>query len=378
MFKGKKWTVPAFIFLIMFILTAPAVALEVVNGDSVLVPAGVIEGPLFTAGNDIVIDADVEGDIFAAGQTITINGRVNGDVLAAAQTIRINGPVSGNARCAAQDIDLRGELGQSLTAAGSEVRLLEDSRVHRDALVFAGQINTAGTVGRQLMGAGGTARLNGAVDGDVKFWGIENLSLGPAAVIGGNLAYGSPREATIAPGAKVAGTTVWERQEPKAPPQPERKGFSFIGALLWFAAGVLVWCIITLIFPGLWSRLSQTMRQAPGYSLGWGLVLLLMSPLVGIVLLITVIGIPLALALLVIYGALIYAAHIITGDAIGRLLAARFGWEGRVNAIFPFMLGLVLLQILTSIPILGWLAGLVAVCLAMGTVFLTIYRWRQV
>ncbi|MDF9409622.1 polymer-forming cytoskeletal protein [Pelotomaculum isophthalicicum JI] len=377
MFKRKKWLVPALVLLVLLSLTAPALAVEIRNGDNVTIPAGALKGPLFVAGNEIVIDADVDGDVFAAGQTVIINGNVNGDLLAAARTIRINGEVGGDARCAAQDIDLKGELGQSLTAAASEVRQLDGSRVNRDALIFANQITVSGTVGRQYLGAGGTVRLNGAIGNDVNLWRVEDLRLGPAAVVGGNLYYGAPHEATVASGAQIAGTTKWEYLEPKTPTQRQHRGFNWLGALAWFAAGVLFWGVLTLISPGIWNLLSQNMRQSPGHSFGWGLLLLLITPLVILLLLITVIAIPLSLILMAAYLILLYAAKIIVGDFIGRLLAARFGWAGRVNSILPFLLGFALLLLLTSIPIVGLLMSIATVCLAMGAAFLAIYHWRQ-
>jgi len=377
MFKRKKWFAPALVLLVLLSLAGSAFAMEIRNGDNVSVPAGTLKGPLFVAGNEIVIDADVDGDVFAAGQTVIINGRVSGDLLAAARTIRINGNVSGDARCAAQDIDVKGELGQSLTAAASEVRQLDGSRVNRDALVFANQITASGLVGRQYLGAGGTARINGTVGNDVNFWRVEDLRLGPAAVIGGDLNYGSPHEANVASGAQIAGTTKWELLEPQAPQQRQHRGFNWLEALAWFAAGILFWGVLTLISPGIWRHISQTMRHSPGHSLGWGLLLLLLTPLVVLLLLITVIGIPLSLVLLAIYGILLYAAKIIVGDVIGRLLATRFGWEGRVNTILPFLLGFALLLFLTSIPVVGLIISIATVCLAMGAVFLAIYHWRQ-
>lgn len=377
MFNRKLWPVPVLVLLVLLLLAAPAGAVEVISSENVLIPAGTVQGPLFVSGNEIVIDADVDGDVFAAGQTITINGKVNGDVLAAARTIRMNGDVDGSARCAAQNIDIKGELKRDLTAAASEVRQLEGSRVGRDTAVFAEQITMSGEIGRQYLGAGKTTRINGLVGGDVHFWRVEDLRLGPAAVIGGNLNYGSPREATVAPGAQVAGTTNWDYLQVKAETQKQPRGLNWLGALFSFAAGILIWGVLTLIFPGIWSHLSQTINKSPGHTLGWGLVLLLLIPLVALLLLITMIGIPLSLALLAAYALLLYSAKIIIGDAVGRWLAARFGWEGRVHAILTFLLGYVLLLLLMSIPIVGILVRILTVCLALGAVFLAVYHWRQ-
>lgn len=323
-----------------------------------------------------MVNGDVDGDVFIAGQTVTINGKINGDLMAAAETVRVNGSVAGDIRCAAARVDIKGEVGQSLTAAAREIRLFETARVNRDAMAFAGEVNLAGPVGRQVLGSGGTIRLNSPAGGDVRLWAVDNLEVGPAANIAGNLTYGSSRQALISPEAKIAGATNWEQLQP--PHEPEHfKRFNWLGLLAWFAAGILFWGVLALLFPRLWSGLSENVREAPWPALGWGLLLLLVTPLAALLLLITVVGIPLSLTLIMAYTILLYAAKIIIGDTAGRLLARRFGWEKRVHDIFPFSIGYAALILLGKIPVVGFFINVVVICMAMGAVFLAIYRWRR-
>lgn len=377
MFKGKRKLVILLVTaLFVLCLATPAWAVETRSGDMVMVPEGNIQGPLFAAGDNIVINADVDGDVFTAGQTITINGKINGDLLAAGNTIRINGSVSGDARCAASEIEMKGELGQSLTAAAGVIRQLEGSRINRDVLLFAKEVNLSGLVGRQVLGSGETFRLNGPVGGEVRLWSVNDLKVGPAANIAGNLTYGSPKQAAFATEAKVAGAVKWDQIQPKETVR-RHEGFNWLSQLAWFASGVLVWGVLALLFPGLWGKLSKTIRQSPWPVLGWGVLFLLVAPLASLLLLVTVIGIPLSLTLMVAYIILIYAGKIIIGDTIGRLLSRRFGWEKRVNDIFPFMIGFAGLILLTKIPVVGFFLNVVAASMAIGAVLLAIYRWRQ-
>ena len=376
MFNWKpKLMVLLTVALVVLCLVTPAGAVETRSGNMVIVPEGKIQGPLFAAGETIIVNADVDGDVFAAGQTITINGKINGDLLAAANIIRINGSVSGDARCAAAEVNIKGELGQSLTAAAAKISQLEGSKVNRDVLAFAKEVTLSGEVGRQVLGSGETIRLNGPVGSDVHLWSVNELKVEPAANIAGNLAYGSTKQAFVAPEAKISGTTKWEQILPRETVRHE--GFNWLAMLAWFAAGVLVWGILALLFPGVWGKLSQTVRQSPWPALGWGLLLLLVTPLVSLLLLITIIGIPLSLALITAYAMLLYAGKIIVGDTIGRILAGRFGWEKRVHHIFPFMIGLAGLTLLARIPVVGFFISIAAACLAIGAVSLTFYRWRQ-
>lgn len=377
MFNGKrKLVILLAVALVVLCLVTPAGAVETRSGDMVMVPEGKIQGPLFVAGNDIEINADVDGDVFAAGQTITINGKINGDLLAAGNTIRINGSVSGNARCAASKIELKGQLGQSLTAAAGNIRQLEGSKVNRDVLLFAKELNLSGEVGRQVLGSGDTFRLNGPVGGEIRLWSVNDLKVGPAANIARNLTYGSPKQAAFATEAKVAGTVKWDQIQPKETVR-RHEGFNWLSLLAWFASGVLVWGVFALLFPGLWGKLSKTVQRSPWPVLGWGVLFLLVAPLASLLLLVTVIGIPLSLTLMVAYITLIYAGKIIIGDAIGRLLSRRFGWESRVYEVFPFMIGFAGLILLTKIPVVGFFVNVVAVSMAIGAIILAIYHWRQ-
>lgn len=362
--------------LVILSLALPAGAMEKVTGNSVIVPAGNITGPLFAAGSYIVVDADVDGDVFAAGQDITINGDIKGDLLVAARTVRINGRVSGNLRCAVSDLDLSNEIGKSLTAVAAQVRLHENSEVQDDALVFAGAALFSGKVGRQALGAGGDFRINGPIGGSVHFWGVDNLTVGQAASINGDLNYSSPNEADILPGAQITGLTKWEQvQGAEQKIRPE--GINWFAQLLWFIAGVVAWGAFILIFPRLWSGFSEKILHSPGPALGWGALALIAAPLASLLLLITVIGIPLSLTLIIAYLLTLYAAKIIVGDAIGRFLAARFGWEGRLHGIWTFMIGFAALILLGMIPVAGFFISLIVAAVALGAVILAVVRSRS-
>jgi cytoskeletal protein CcmA (bactofilin family) len=366
----------AAIIMVVIGFALPAGAMEQITGDMVNVPPGKITGPLFTAGNFIVIDADVDGDVFAAGQDITINGNIDGDLMGAARTIRVNGNISGSIRCAVSDLDVNGEVGKSLTAAAAQVRLHEDSVIGSDALVFAGVATFSGSLGRQALGAGGDFRISGPVGSSVRLWEVEKLTVGQSASVNGDLTYGSPNEAVISPGAKITGVTKWDLIQ-KAEPQVRQRGFDWPGAVFKFITGLLVWGVLLLIFPKLWGKFSENILNKPGSSLGWGVLALLVAPLAALLLLITVIGIPLSMFLMMVYMVLLYAANIIVADAAGRYLTISFGWEGRVHIIWPFMFSYAVLILLGKIPVAGAFISLLVAALALGGVVLAIQRSRH-
>ncbi|NPV90165.1 MAG: hypothetical protein HPY50_05270 [Firmicutes bacterium] len=377
MFKLRKILIMLAAVLMLAGMVSPAIASETMSGQIVTVPAGALKGPLFVAGNNVVINADVDGDVFAAGENITVNGKINGDLLAAARTLSINSTVTGDIRCAAENIDFKGETAQSLTAFCSIFRGMGSSLVNRDAVIFAGNVDLSGKIGRDLLGSAGQVGINGSIEGDVRLWEVQRLSLNSTAVVGGSITYRSPEEAAVAPGAKVAGTKNWEPIAETTPAERPKEGINWFGQVAGFAAGVLLWGLLTLMFPKMWVRLSQAVEKDPWPVLGWGLLALLLTPLAIILLLVTVIGIPISLLLLMAYVTLLLASKVIVGDALGRFLAERFGWVGRVPAILPFMIGFLALKLLVNIPVAGFLLSLVVMCTALGVVIICIHQWRK-
>lgn len=361
--------------IIVTLLTPVVMAVETRQGDSVYIPPGLVKGPLFVTGNSVVVDADVDGDLFAAGQNIVINGKVEGDVLVAAQSVRIASAVKGDVRAAGNDVTIQSPISGNVTAAGNSIRLEAASRIGRDALLFGNSLELLGVVDRQVMGAAESLRLTGSIGNDLKLWEINNLNLAPSAVVGGSLIYKSPQQAQIASGAKISGETRWEQSIINQTPQRSAQhAFSWVSLLIWFATGLVLWGFGFLLFPALWQRLSATVQEAPGASLGWGLLLLVTLPLIMLVFMVTVIGIPLALIILFVYILVIMLAKVILGDILGRYLLKSFNWEGKLSMWLGFMLGFALVLLLSKIPIVGFVVSLAAACIAMGTIAISLYN----
>lgn len=363
------------VFIILAFLTPAALAVETRQGDSVYLPPGLVKGPLFVTGNSVVVDADVDGDLFAAGQNIVINGKVEGDVLVAGQSVRVTSAVKGDIRAAGNDITIQSPISGNVTAAGNSIRLEAASRIGKDALLFGNSLEVLGAVDRQVIGAAESLRLTGSIGNDLKLWEINNLTLAPSAVVGGSLIYRSPQQAQIASGAKINGETRWEQSIiNQTPPRSVQHDFSWVSLIIWFATGLVLWGFGFLLFPALWQRLAATVQEAPGASLGWGLLLLVTLPLIMLVFMITVIGIPLALIILFCYVLVLMLAKVILGDILGRYLLKSFKWEGKLSMWLGFMLGFALVLLLSKIPIVGFVVSLVAACLALGTIAISIYN----
>ena len=128
--------------------------------------------------------------------------------------------------------------------------------------------------------------------------------------------------------------------------------------------------------------MATAVRGSFWLSLLVGLLVLIVAPIAIVLGLITIVGIPLALAAVAVYAILIYAAQVFVGLAIGRLILSK----NTAQPPKPFgsmILGLVLLAVvlpvLGLIPVVGGtLSGIVGFAVLLtGLGGLSVSWWRD-
>jgi hypothetical protein len=209
------------------------------------------------------------------------------------------------------------------------------------------------------------------VRGDVEVAAGE-LQLGPRARIEGRLRYRSGEEARIDSGAAVQGG-VERRAMPRHPRREREGGAVALGAwtlgLMLFAA-LLVWAL-----PEWTGRAAEAWRRRFGWSALAGFVALASMPAAILLLLVTVIGIPLALVAILAYPALLLVGYVVSGIALGdatlmrwrAAVAARTAWRAAAAALGVLAIGLASL-----VPWVGWLVAFAALIAGMGALFFSV------
>ncbi len=367
----------ALLLTLPFVMAAPvaAHAFSVKAVDNyTLASTETSEGNLYVAGNMVKIDGHVTGDVIAAGQNITIEGVVDGDVIGFAQAITVNGEVKGSVRVFGQNINLNGTVGRNVNTFGSNINVGSASQIDMDLMTFGAWGNFDGLVKGSLHGGLAQANINGKVGQNVDL-NLEsnspkaNLVLGPEAVIGGNLKYVSPAEAEITNPGAISGTVDYQAARQKTTNWSEEFMNKF------FELGSLI--LIGLVLLGLkkksFTAVSEIMKQKPWASLLLGLAVLVVTPIVMIILLITVIGIPLALLLLAVYLILVGVAAIYSAYYLGLLVADGLN-KKPINPFVALIVGLLILVILSAIPFIGGLFSFLFILFGLGALALNIKK----
>jgi hypothetical protein len=114
--------------------------------------------------------------------------------------------------------------------------------------------------------------------------------------------------------------------------------------------------------------MADAIKTNPLSSLGWGALILFVTPIAAIIVCCTVIGLPVGIIALVLYGIAIYLSQIPVALCIGRLIFGRFREvESSGIMIGTLATGLAILTLLRLIPVIGFLVGLATAIFGLGS-----------
>lgn len=224
-------------------------------------------------------------------------------------------------------------------------------------VVIDGDVRIAGHVDGSVVVVNGTTTISGTVDGDlVTIAGPARLL--PGALVDGDLQYGDEKP-VVAPGATVTGDIDHEGWTDAA------GVFAVVGALaLWLAVTVSTLILGLLLLVAAPQAADAALRQARSQiwvAVAVGLAAFIALPVVGVIAAVTLVGLPLGIALLMALVPL-WAVGYVTG---AWLLGRRLVGPPR-HRFVAFFAGWGILRGLALIPILGFLVGLAATVVGVG------------
>lgn len=367
------------IFFALFLLVSlnhPAQAVFFQSGDKVnLSKEKKIDESAMVGGGDLTFDADIAGDLYCAGRNVVINGHITGDVLCAAQHLQINGPVDGNVRAVAQDIEINSLIGRNVSVVSQNLSLSQNSSIKGDIFFGGQQVKLSGLLGRDLLGGASDINISGSLFRNAIVT-ASHLTVDTSAKIGGNLEYYMEKTATPSLGQNTIKGQVIKHEvnteEPVSKPPKNHSSWSFaslfFGTLSCLALGLLL-----LYFSrGSLLKRAQIIVDKPLAAGLVGLSTLIVTPIVFILLLLTVIGIPVALVLILVYLLSLLVASLYLAFVLGRLALVRLFKLASPRPIQSLAIGIIIFNLLLQIPFIGFFVGLFALCLGLGAITLSL------
>ncbi|MEJ7901327.1 MAG: hypothetical protein WKF63_05735 [Thermomicrobiales bacterium] len=339
-----------------------------------IVMVGIIAYPSFGLSAETRTAGDVEigkgeritDDLYVAAGTFEFNGQAERDVTIAAGEATIGGTIAGSVQLATGQADITGTIDGSLRVLSGTVQI--SGRIGGDVVMAGGQLDlpSSGQIGGDLIIAGGTVDIRGRVVGDVSGYTMQaslggtvqgsvgvdtsNLDILNTARITGPVTYTSRQDADINTNAQLAQGVQREEINPWGGDgnNPLSRASGSLLRTLWaLVAGTL----LVLAAPRLANQLGSNGRRLLR-SLAFGVLTVIAVPILAIVLMVTVIGLPAGIVLLAVFFVALYLTQVIVGMTIGRFILPTSWNDGsRGFHLLAMTLGVVLLGALRLIPV---------------------------
>lgn len=356
------------LILSLFLLAAPTHAAEFRGDKRVLIPKeATISGSLFVAGESVEVAGTVNGDLFCAGQHVTITGTVTGDVICAGQSVLINGSVEQDVRVAGQTVSFEGPVLKNVTVFGQHVDVRPRSNIFGEVFSFAQNLTVGGHVYKDLSGGAQLAAIDGRIDGDVKLK-TESLQVGPQASVAGNLSYESTETATIPQTASLAGTLT--RTEPTNKNAREwhtvsnvqrKSGGSLAGVIIKIIFYSLLGLALVAVAPAFSERTLANADRERLRSFGFGIASFIVIPLLLVLSVITIIGIPVTILGVFAWMFFLMVSRLLVSVWVGRWVLMHWFTDKRDSSLWQIVLGTVVTVALFKLPFVGIIGGLMTV-----------------
>ncbi|MFC1749783.1 hypothetical protein ACFL2V_13360 [Pseudomonadota bacterium] len=300
---------------------------------------GKILGDLLVAGGDVDImgsNAAITGDLIVAGGDITVDATISDDVLITGGNITFMGSTGGDLRIFGGNININGEVGGEVVVMGGQARYGKDTIVHGDILSKSGA---------------------GFVDPEAKFLGDSSIDYDGEALADGSSRFEFKKE-KIQP---VLDAAYWTG-----------KVIALLGLLI--VAG-----LVFGLFPKYTNKgVALALKKGEAWkSIGLGLILLIVTPILAIISMVTIVGVYLGFVLIFSYILMLLFSIVLAGVLFGGIIQQMARKGKKVELKWGYLiLGVVLLHILSMIPMIGWVIGLVFLVFTMGT--MTRVKWALV
>jgi hypothetical protein len=188
--------------------------------------------------------------------------------------------------------------------------------------------------------------------------------------VGGDLRYGDERP-VLARGASVGGTISKEDWADAA------NGWGWVSALGWWLAvsvsTLLAGALLVWLAPGALYASERAVREHLGATVGWGVAIAIGVPLLAVLALVTLVGIPFGVALLLAAIPVLLVAYVTTAWIVGhRVLRNR-----SPSPWAALLAGWGILRVLALIPVAGGLVGLAATVVGLGALAVALWHARR-
>jgi len=306
-------------------------------------------------GNVIVFDGMVDGDLTVVGRDVLVSGEVRGDIkIVAAKAV-----YSGNAE------------GDILFLAG-ELTMLAAATVTRDSLIYGGTIKTGGSFEGDTSIVAGRVYVEGSFSDDVQL-SAQNVVIGN--VVLNNFAeidYNAPTRAQVLGNPSKLKLNFNETSSWKENGLLKNTLLTFIS--FWTILRFVTTVIIIFFFTNGFRKFTQSYgleaTKHPIKTLVVGAVTIFAIPILSILLMVSLVGLPIGIILGLFYAGLFVIRYALISILIGSFIKRYTRWDKSIGVVnfWYALLGLMLLTGIAFVPTAGRIIVFILTLAAFGSI----------
>lgn len=356
----------AFFILAFFPFTSAEAVFKESEGVVSVSQNDVIDDNLFVIADALYVSGEVRGDVIVAASKVEIKGNVTGDIILFASDAVVEGTVGGDVRALSGSLRMNAVTAGNATIATGNLVVGDAGEIGHSLTAFAENLELNGRVVKNVTAFSEHARINAPVGGTVFLYlnGSGILTLGEKGRIGGDLHYLSKSELLREDGSEIAG--IVRRIEPTPKGVGNGTKLFFLLSLIYIISIFVVGLFIVNLFGMELSSTAREMLKRPLLLLAKGFAYFFLTPLALLLLLLTVIGIPLAFIAGAFFFALLIVTQAVSAFAAGFFIFEKLSPQKSPHPVLVLLIGLLAVRVLTGLPYLGWFFGFLFLWWALG------------
>ncbi len=315
---------------------------------------------VYISGDNVTIDYTVVGNAFIVANNVTISAPIGGDAFIVAKNINIdaNGYVYSNLFACSDTLIINGIV-YDVYAACNNITIAENGYVYRDLHSVSSNIDIFGTVGRNAFI--GCDKISLSAGNATSGYNTENLG-DLNGVVYGNLEYSSSDEITV-PEGSVNGEVKFNKMTIDNKSNITDIILSIIASIVFT---VVIWLILNWLTPNYIEKAKELLTTKIGFVILFGLLGLILLPIISLILLFTPVTSGLSFLLLGIYMILIALSSSIFVITLSEFVADKLNLSNKWLKLAIVAAGALVVYLLKLIPYVSIVVSLVCIVLGLG------------
>ena len=311
---------------------------------------------VYLKGDEITIDYPIDGNLYVIANKVNIKAEVGGDAFIITKELNIEqqGYIFSNLFVVADNVNIDSVI-YDMYAVAKNINITSNGSVYRDARIIASKdISILGNIGRNAF-IGGSSKLS-LTDGSSE------------GSINGNLTYSTSQNL---PEEDLRAYVSGDISTRRISPNPMETGSTLLTHLKSLANKLfliaIVWLICLWLAPKYLKNSGKSFINKPVSSVLLGLLVIVLTPVIAIILLVSKIALIASLLLFALFGLLLVVGSSLFSITLGNLISDKIKKDSNIiNLVMALAVGIVV-YLINLIPVFGTIVSVIMVILGIGS-----------